>query len=219
MGNILISCSKWVTSHQKKGLGWSLGDWSCWKKRRILLRLLFVNQNWVFSHWTHLKNGKSWREKGSIYAWSENCMHVQARFFLLKLDIFQIGHLILTCFHVPCTCTRKHFIPSPLCLPGWGSSSSRQMVVWKFLSLRKQQALGCRKKFLRTSCHCWDAIFTVRVTESGPKSRDHLIPSLEAEKVMLLYCWLEMYTMRKEMKFFINRVNCINHRGVGAIMP
>ena len=59
-GNILIFCPKGATSLQHQWLGWSLGDWSCWmRRRRVLLVLLFVNQNRVLSHYTRLKIVKS----------------------------------------------------------------------------------------------------------------------------------------------------------------
>ena len=43
--------------------------------------------------------------------------------------------------------------------------------------------------------------FTLKETESGPKSRHHSIPSLEIEEVMLLYCRLNVNKMKLEMDF------------------
>ena len=48
----------------------------------------------------------------------------------------------------------------------------------------------------------WTRSFTVRVTESGPKSRNHSIPSLEAEKVTLLYCRQKVYELRLQTSFW-----------------
>ena len=43
--------------------------------------------------------------------------------------------------------------------------------------------------------------FTVKVTESTPKLRDHSITSLETEKITLFYCRLEVYEKRMEQDF------------------
>ena len=47
----------------------------------------------------------------------------------------------------------------------------------------------------------WTRSFTVRVTESGPKSRDYSIPPLESEKVMLPYSRLNFSKMGMELTF------------------
>ena len=49
----------------------------------------------------------------------------------------------------------------------------------------------------------WTRSCSVRVTESGSKSRDHSIPLLETEKIMLLYCRLEVYRIKLGMNFCI----------------
>ena len=46
-------------------------------------------------------------------------------------------------------------------------------------------------------------LFLVRVIESGPKSRDLSIPSLETEKIMLRYYRLKMYETRKEKNIWL----------------
>ena len=46
----------------------------------------------------------------------------------------------------------------------------------------------------------WTRSFTVRVTESGPKSKDDSIPPLETEKIMLLYCRLRVYKISSVIK-------------------
>ena len=43
--------------------------------------------------------------------------------------------------------------------------------------------------------------FTVRITKSGPKSRENSIALLETEKVILLKCRLKVYKMKLEMRF------------------
>ena len=68
---------KGATSHQRRGLPWSLGDCSCWKRTRVLLVLLFTNQNPVFSHCTHLKVLKNLKKsKGKKrYLWLVGKLH------------------------------------------------------------------------------------------------------------------------------------------------
>ena len=44
-------------------------------------------------------------------------------------------------------------------------------------------------------------LYTVRITKSGPKSREHSIALLETEKVILLKCRLKVYKMKLEMRF------------------
>ena len=45
--------------------------------------------------------------------------------------------------------------------------------------------------------------FTVRINESGPRSRDHSKFSLETEKNSLLYCRLKKIQMGKEMVLWV----------------
>ena len=131
----LSSCSEGAASHQHRGLGWSLGDSSCWK-RSVLLVLHFVKQNIVFSRWTYLKILKKWTRKGNICAWSEDCILVQVRILPVKLNILQIGHLTPACVHVLCPHTWKHFIPHLLCpLLVWLNWNSRYIFVEKVLSV------------------------------------------------------------------------------------
>ena len=56
----------------------------------------------------------------------------------------------------------------------------------------------------------------VRATESGPKPRDHSEPSLETEKIILIYSRLRMYKWRMEV---ILLVNCNNQWVVYMFMP
>ena len=58
-----ISVDSIENFQQHRGVVWSLREWTCWKRRRVLPNFLFVNQNRVFRKWTHLKIVKSWREK------------------------------------------------------------------------------------------------------------------------------------------------------------
>ena len=53
-------------------------------------------------------------------------------------------------------------------------------------------------KFIVNSC---TRSFRVRVTESGPKPRDHSIPLLETEKIMLLHCRLKVIKLGMELIF------------------
>ena len=60
-------------------------------------------------------------------------------------------------------------------------------------------AIGFYMEFIATS---WTRSFIVRLTKSGPKSRDHSLVLLEFEKIMLLYCWLKVYKMGLELICF-----------------
>ena len=111
--NILSFYFKVATSIQYRGVGWSLGDLSFWRKRRVFLVFLFVNEDWVVSHWTHLKIAKIWRRKGNVFAWLEDCIHFQVRNLPLKVRIFQIGQSIPAEVQAFCAYTRKHFITHP----------------------------------------------------------------------------------------------------------
>ena len=78
------------------------------------------------------------------------------------------------------------------------------MVVQKVLSLRQKTISKLPEvilgKFFAIS---WTRYFAVRVKKSGPKSRDHPIPSGETEKIMLLYCNLKVYKMKLEINFLL----------------
>ena len=171
--------------------------------RRILLVILFINQNWVFSHSNHLKIVKSWRGTGSIYAWSDDCIQVQFRIFPLKTDILQIGHLIPACVHILCAYTRKYFIRhlhGPLWLAAIGTCTK-----WLF----KNSCLWDNNKLQAARGTSWELIafsgtrsFTVKTTEPGPSWKDYSKTSLEAQKNMLLYCRLKVYEMTLEMSFW-----------------
>ena len=75
------------------------------------------------------------------------------------------------------------------------------MFVQNVLSLGHQQARSCQTKFLWRYCPFLDKIFTVRVTDFEPKSRDHSYTSLETEEIILLCCRLKVYNMRSKIKF------------------
>ena len=116
--NILNYCSKGATFYPHKGLVWSLGEsngWERMEKRRVLLVLLFLNENCVFSPWTYLKTVKNWRGKRSIYALAEDCILVQVRIVPMRIDTLQIGQMIPGYVHVLCVYTRKYFIPHLFC--------------------------------------------------------------------------------------------------------
>ena len=76
------------------------------------------------------------------------------------------------------------------------------MVDQKVLSLRQQQTPSCQRIFLELIAISWTRSFILRLTKSGPKSRDHPLVLLEFEKIMLLYCWLKVYKMGLELICF-----------------
>ena len=111
-----------------------------------------------------------------------------------------------------------HPLVSISCAPTLEGTSSLVSIVPSWLGVTGTRATWLFKKSClwdnnkiqaarRNSCEfivfSWARSFTVRVTESGPKSRNHSIPLLDTEKLMLLYCRLEVYKMRMEMSFWL----------------
>ena len=145
-------------------MGWSLRDWSCWKKRSVLLVLLFVNQSRVFSQRTHFKITKIRKGKRSISDWLEDCILVQVRILPLKLRILPIGHLIPAC-NMSCapplerTSSRISIVPC-----WWGVIWTRARWLFAFLSLAPLQAPSCQKKFLGFFCQFLEKIFLSQST-------------------------------------------------------
>ena len=137
-----------------QGLGWSLGDCSCWKRRRFLLVLLSVNQNWGFSPWNHLKIVKKWRAKGCIYDWSKDSVCIYLTTLPVEFNVFQFRFLFPVCAQILWAYSWEHFVPhfdSPLLV--WANGNSRWRVVQKISSLRQQEAPSCQKKFIGRYCH------------------------------------------------------------------
>ena len=117
-------CPKPAASHQHRGLGWSLGDRSCWmrRRRRVLLLSLFANQNHVSSHWNHLKIVKGWKGKGRVNSWYKDSVYIQLIINPIEFNIIQIRHLIPACVHILCTYTWEHIVPhlhSPFLVAGY----------------------------------------------------------------------------------------------------
>ena len=141
IGNIRDSCSKGATSHQYGGVTWSLGDWSFWKKRRVLfvfpwsIRIGFSDIERI---WNSLNF--QWG-KGSNYNWWDNCILVQVKIPSVKLAIFEIGRPMHVFVNGLCAYVWKNFIPhlqSPL-LVG---------VVFEF-------ALVVQRVFQNSKCWSW----------------------------------------------------------------
>ena len=104
------------------------------------------------------------------------------------------------------------------CAPTLESTSSRNSIVPCWLVV-----FGNRARWLLIKFYLWDnnklqaargiswelvviswrRSFTVRLTESGPKSRVHSKPSLETEKVILLHCRFKAFEVRMEMNFWL----------------
>ena len=92
------------------------------------------------------------------------------------------------------------------------------MFVEKTLSLRQQQAPAATGNSWEIFVIFWTRYITVRVTESGPKSRNHSITSFETEKIMLLYRKKLLYSSdNKTGNDFL--VGCINQMEIDTIMP
>ena len=89
------------------------------------------------------------------------------------------------------------------------------MIVQKVLSLRQNKLHDARGNFWEYIVFFWTRSFTVRVTESDPKSRDRSKPSLETESIMLLYCRLKVYEVRMEMNVWFT----VSTKRVDTTMP
>ena len=102
------------------------------------------------------------------------------------------------------------------CAPTLESNSSFISIVPSWLGvigtrarwLFKESCLGDSKKLQAARGTSWEFTviswtrsLTVTETESGTKSRDSSIRSLETEKTMLLYCRLKVYKMRMQLNF------------------
>ena len=186
---MFYSCSKWTTSQQCRGSCWSLSDWCCcW--RRALFVFLFVEQNGVFCRTSHLQVVKRCRWKGSINAHSKNSVYIQLIIFPVEFNVVQIMRrdLIPACVQrFLCTYTSKYFVPQFMCSLLVGVTGTRARWLFKNCCLRDKNQLQAAKGFSwELIVISWTRSFKVRVTESGPKSRDHSIPPLGTQKIMLL---------------------------------
>ena len=112
--------------------------------------------------------------------------------------------LIPACVHILCAYTFEHFVPhlhsSFLIGSNW---NLRQMILQKSLLWDNNKFQTARRTSWELFVFSWTTSFTVRVTESGPKSRDHSIPLMETEKIMLPYHRLKNYETRLEMNFWL----------------
>ena len=98
-----------------------------------------------------------------------------------------------------CTYTWKYFVPSRLEVTG--TLARRLFKKSCVCDINKLQAArGISFEIIVIS---WTRSFTVRVTHSGQKSRDHSIPSLGTEKIMLLSSTLKVYKMRSKLNFWL----------------
>ena len=70
--------------------------------------------------------------------------------------------------------TRARWSFKKFCLPDGNTLQPVRGILWEFILLS------------------WTKSLAVRVTRCGPKFRQHSVPSLEADKIMLLYCKLKV---------------------------
>ena len=107
----------------------------------------------------------------------------------VEFNIFQISsrHLIPACVHTLGTYNWKYFVPHSMCSLLVRVTRTRGRWLFKNCSLwdnnKLQATIGNSWELTVIS---WTRSFTVRVTESGPNSTDHSIPSLETDNFMLL---------------------------------
>ena len=81
-------------------------------------------------------------------------------------------------------------------LPRWLFKKS---CLWDINYLKAATGISC--ELIVMSC---PRSLPVRVTEIGPKSRKHSIPSLETQKIMLFYCRLKVFKMRSNISFWLS---------------
>ena len=75
----------------------------------------------------------------------------------------------------------------------------KKSYLWNINKLQISREISCKLSVL-------DEIFSIRVTESGPKSRFSLfgpILSLYATKILLVYCRLKVYKTKSKMNFWL----------------
>ena len=91
-------------------------------------------------------------------------------------------------------------------VPSWlGLFGTRTRSLFRKACLLDSNELQASRGILRQFIVlCWLRSLTVRVTDSGPKSRDHSVPSLEAEKTMLVYCRLKVYKMGMQISSWLS---------------
>ena len=129
-------------------------------------------------------------EKMGVYAWSEHCVHVQLWVFLCELYAFEIGQFITASVHVlsPTLESTSSLIS---CFPRWlgvtGTHARclfKNCCLWDISISQAAKGISCELIVL-----FWTRSFTAVVTESGPKSKVHWIPSFETEKIKI-FCEL-----------------------------
>ena len=79
------------------------------------------------------------------------------------------------------------------------------MVVQKVLSMSQQQFPGCWGISCELVVIFWSRSFTAIVTESGPKSRVHWIPSLETEKI-IIFCKFTVSWVAVDCRLKLNKM-------------
>ena len=143
----------------------------------------------VFCWNSHLQVFKRCRWKEIINARSKTSVYIQLIIFPVEFNIVQISrHMIPACakpFSAPTLGSNSSLIS---CVPCWlGVTGTRARWLFENCCLWDSNKLqAARGNSFELIIFSWTRSFTVRVTESGPKSRDHSIPLLETAKIMLL---------------------------------
>ena len=189
--NIFYSCSKWTTAQQCRGSCWYFRDWCCCCWRIVLFVFFFVEQNGVFL-WTshsHLQVVKRCRWKRSTNARSENSVYIQLIIFPVEFNVVQTADTWYPLVSKPsCAPTIESTSSLISCVPCWlGVNGTRARWLFKNCCLwdnnKLQASRGATWELIVNSC---TKLCSFRVTETGPKSRDHSISSLETEIIILL---------------------------------
>ena len=195
--NIFSSCSKWTSSQQFRGSCWSIRDWCCWKRRRVLFVFLFVEQNVVFCWTSHLQIIKRCWWKGGINARSKTASTSSWSISQLNSTSSRYTDTWYALVTISCATTLESTSSIISCVSCWlGLTGTRARWWFKNYCLwdnnKLQAARGISGEHIAIS---WTRSSTIRVIESGPKSRDHSIPSFGTAKTMLLYCRLKVYKL------------------------
>ena len=166
LGAFSFFVPKGTVSYHYRELSWSLADCSCSERRRVLLVLLFVNQNRIFSHWTPIKIVKNEGVKGvSMPGWmTASCSksgYSHWNSISFRLDDW---YLIVSMFRAPIlenTSSHISIVPSWLAVIATRASCLfKKSCLWDNNKLQ-----AARRSSWEHIIFSWTRSFTVSVTE------------------------------------------------------
>ena len=198
------------TSQQRRVSCYSLRKWSSCKKGVVLV-WFFVNQSWVCSLCSTLRSIKAKGRKRL----SGDGIYGQVKILSINFKVFWYLLVSLSCAPtIESIYFSNSFVP-------WHFGVVETRAKWLYKNSspwdkqKSQAGRGISWKHILISR---TTTFTVRMIESGLKSRDYWAPSLETEKLMVLDCRLNMYKIDQKRNFGLlyqptrNRYNYAIHR-------